>query len=227
MRHGPRRALGEGQPRDGPDPARLTEGTSATGTAGDGDAGVGERLDGRAERAAGRPRSGAAATISASISPDSTSSRPASARSPGPPAAPTSTGFDAPAIVGTEARSAAESGAESAGTLSPLTLARVRGEDARAADVGDDAHPPPGRRRLGREQLARLEQLLQGVDPDDPGEVEEGVGRVLVGRERRRVGAPAPPSRRAAPGLQGDDGVERETRRAILAKRRASPKPSR
>ncbi len=59
--------------------------------------------------------------------------------------------------------------------------ARVRGQHARAARIGQDADPAARRHGLGGEQDGRLEQLTEARGGDDPGLLEQG----LPGDQRR------------------------------------------
>src|SRR6266516_6589319 len=52
-------------------------------------------------------------------------------------------------------------------------LRRRRRTGSRAAGVGDDPDPPPGRQRLVGQQLGNVEQLLEGVGADHPGLTEQ------------------------------------------------------
>ena len=106
--------------------------------------------------------------------------------------------------------------------------ARVGAGDRGAARVGHDRHAAAGGQRLAREQLGDVELLVERLDADDAGMVEEGVDGGLGGLQQRAgVRRRRSPSRDGAPALDGDDRLGRVRRRAIWPKRCGLPSDSR
>ena len=120
----------------------------------------------------------------------------------------------------------------------PAAHARVGGQHRRAPEVRQHRHPAPGRQRLVDEDPGHVEELLEGVDPDDPRLREQGVGHPLAGPPGVAAGPgrPGPPGacrrRRAAtpsalPAFTATIGFTLPTRRAMRAKFRGLPNDSR
>ena len=79
--------------------------------------------------------------------------------------------------------------------LQAVVAARVSGEDARAARVGDDRDPAAGRQRLAGQQRRGLHELAEAAGGDDAGLAEQR----LLG-DQRRGGGRRVRGRRALPG---------------------------
>ena len=98
--------------------------------------------------------------------------------------------------------------------VEPVAGARVGGEDARPAGVGEDRDGRPAGKRLAGEQRGDVEELAEGVGADDAGLAEERIDRhVGRGEQRAGVGARGPGTRGRSSRLDGQDRLLRRDAR--------------
>ncbi len=84
----------------------------------------------------------------------------------------------------------------------------VHRHDPRAAGVGDDPQITAGGALHFAQGLGAVEELADGIHPDDPGPAEGGIiGRVGPGHGPG-VGGRGPGPGPAAPGFDNDDGLD-------------------
>ena len=87
----------------------------------------------------------------------------------------------------------------------PYAISRVGSEDQRSPGVADQRYAPAGGGRLGGEQGADVEQLIQRRHPHHAGVGEQRIDAGVVGRQRGRVRPGAPPAGLGASSLQRHD----------------------
>ena len=110
-----------------------------------------------------------------------------------------------PRVRGKEGAQRRERVGRQGGELQTASLACVGQQDPRAAGIRDHADAPARRDGLRREERRDVEELLQGVRPDDTGLCEQGVDRDVEAGERSRVARGRAAAGRRAPRLDGDD----------------------
>ena len=88
-----------------------------------------------------------------------------------------------------------------------MRLARVGGEDAGPAGIGEDRHVAPSRHRLPREQRRHIEQLRDGIGADHTRLMEQRIDKGIGRGDRAGVRRRGAGTDRGASGLERDDGL--------------------